>query len=478
MAALLVAAPSQSQTPPTSVAELLLQRYDFKDEDVGYLLFDLTTGDRLASHRPDEPRIPASTSKLVVTSAALQILGADYRFATTLLTTGAICEGVLYGGVFLRGGGDPTLTTDDLREFVAALQGAGVKRVVGRFAFDDSLLPTTRAINPQHPVAVSYNPGVSALSVNYNRIFLNWRRKPNSAAFKTLVLSPADGGPVVIDAITTSMLPGVRDRRIKFIPDGAQLDRWLLSPALPARGAIDLPIRNNPGRVTALLFRTLCRQHGIDLPVPQAAVTPPTARTLFTHYSAPLPDIITRVLRYSNNLAAELIGQVATRRLTSHALALHESAAAIASWYRRTLPTTDWRGFQSLNHSGLSSQTRHSPQQLADILRYAWSTRLGGVSFPDLLSPPPWGNREERIRDVVKAKSGTMSYADGLAGYLTAATGRQLGFVILLTDFAKRAALDATCNVQLAEQPPEAQTWTGRAKAFERALVTTWALQY
>src|SRR5581483_1996392 len=100
MAALLVAAPSQSQTPPTSVAELLLQRYDFKDEDVGYLLFDLTTGDRLASHRPDEPRIPASTSKLVVTSAALQILGADYRFATTLLTTGAICEGVLYGGVF------------------------------------------------------------------------------------------------------------------------------------------------------------------------------------------------------------------------------------------------------------------------------------------------------------------------------------------------------------------------------------------
>jgi D-alanyl-D-alanine carboxypeptidase/D-alanyl-D-alanine-endopeptidase (penicillin-binding protein 4) len=207
-------------------------------------------------------------------------------------------------------------------------------------------------------------------------------------------------------------------------------------------------------------------------------MTPPTARTLFTHYSAPLPEIIARVLRYSNNLAAELIGQVATRRLTSHALALHESATTIASWYRRTLPTSDWRGFQSLNHSGLSSQTRHSPQQLADILRYAWNTRLGGVSFPDLLSPPQWGNSEERFRDVVKAKSGTMSYADGLAGYLTAATGRQLGFVILLTDFAKRAALDATFNVQLAEQPPEARAWTERAKALERALVTTWVLQY
>src|SRR5262249_23002277 len=156
------------QTSPTS----LWQRYRFTDADVGYVLFDLTDGRLIEAHRPDEPRIPASTAKVVTTTAALQILGASYRFETTLFVTGAVREGVLYGAVFLRGGGDPTLSTDDLWELASALERVGVKRVVGSFAFDESFLLTTREISNQQPFTVSYNPGLSALSVNYNRIFL------------------------------------------------------------------------------------------------------------------------------------------------------------------------------------------------------------------------------------------------------------------------------------------------------------------
>jgi len=470
----------QGQPPSPPVGQVSFSRYGFADEDVGYLLFRLSDGYALAAHRPDEPRIPASTTKVVTTVAALQVLGADYRFSTALLTTGDIQAGTLSGDLYIRGGGDPTLSTDDLRDLAAALQQTGVKRVSGAFIYDDSLFPTTHELDLKQPLAASYNPGLSALSVNYNRIFLRWRRNPKSPTFTTTVISPADGGSVRLNAITTGVLAGRIDKRIQFLLDGAGMtvDRWLLSPMLPPQGTIDLPVKNNPGRIAALLFHSLCEQRGMILPPPRSGVTPTHARPIAVHSSAPLSEIITKVLRYSNNLAAELIGQTTTRQLTNRSLPLHESAASLTQWYQHAFPRTDWSSFLARNHSGLSSATRHTPRQLAEILRYAWSRPLGGVRFPELLSPPHWGNDDERLQELVKAKSGTMSYADGLVGYLTTARGQQLGFVLLITDFDKRAALDASFDVRISEPSPAAQAWTSRAKTFEKDLLARWIMQY
>ena len=469
---------SLGQATPAPALEHLLPRYGFADADVGCLLFDPANGYTLEAHRPDEPRIPASTTKVTTLIAALQILGADYRFATSLFATGEVKSGILHGSIYLRGGGDPTLTTDDLQEFVSALRRAGITSITGSFAFDESFLLSTHEINAQQPIAVSYNPGLSALSVNYNRIQLRWKRRPGDAAFATTVLSPADGGVVPVEAIRTGLLPRGLDRRITFLTDGADLDRWLLSPTLPARGQVELPVKADPGRVAALIFRTLCQQHGIALPLPQPATVPAAAQVLFTHRSESLPEIVAGVLRYSNNLSAELIGQVATRALSGRPLPLHESAAVLMDWYRRTLTNTNWHGFFSANHSGLSSATRHSPRQVADILRYGWTLPVGRSTFLQLLSPPHWEHDDNRNNTPVRAKSGTMDYADGLVGFLTTARGQHLGFVILLTDFPRRAALDATFDVRLTTPPPEASAWTERAKSLERALVTSWIAQY
>ncbi len=469
---------SRCQVTPPPALDRLLPQYEFADADVGCLLFDPANGHVLEAHRPDEPRIPASTTKVTILIAALRILGADYHFQTSLFATGEVKSGALYGSIYLHGGGDPTLTTDDLQEFVAALRRTGIARLTGSFAFDESFLPSTHEINAQQPIAVSYNPGLSALSVNYNRIQLHWQRRPGDTAFATTVLSPAEGGVVPVEAIHTGLLPRGLDRRITFLADGVDLDRWLLSPALPARGQVELPVKADPGRVAALIFRTLCQQHGIALPLPQPATVPAAAQVLYTHQSEALPEIVAGVLRYSNNLSAELIGQVAARTLSGRPLPLHESAAMVVDWYRRTLTSTNWHGFFSANHSGLSSATRHSPRQIADILRYGWTLPVGRSTFPQLLPPPHWEREDNHNNTAVRAKSGTMDYADGLVGFLTTTQGQQLGFVILISDFPRRAALDATFDVHLSDSSPEAHAWTERAKALERALVTSWIAQY
>ncbi|MSQ48042.1 MAG: D-alanyl-D-alanine carboxypeptidase/D-alanyl-D-alanine-endopeptidase [Deltaproteobacteria bacterium] len=432
----------------------------------------------IESHRPDEPRVPASTFKTTTMIAALQVLGADYRFATSVFASGEVTDNTLRGDVYLRGGGDPTLTTDDLREFITALQQAGISHVVGNFYFDESLLAPASQIEAKQAVIASYNPGLSALSVNYNRIQLHWHQQRGAPVFSSSVYSHAKGGTVPVLAITTGMLPREFDPQVRFLHEEAEVDRWLLSPTLPRQGWIELPVKSNPGRIAAFLFQTLCHKSGIDLPPPQSGRVPENTTPLYTHWSAPLPEVAAGVLKHSNNLSAELIGQVTSRKLMGRPLPVRESATAVANWYRRTLPNGPWDGLVCANHSGLSTGTRISPRQLAAILRYGWTVSAGVVPFPELLTPPLW----ERIKGApipnVRAKSGTMNYADGLAGYLTTTSGRQFGFAILLTDFAKRLTMDETQDVRVEAGDSSSRSWMRGAKGLEQGLVASWIARY
>ena len=461
--------------------DALARRYRFTPDVIGYILFDPDQGTVVESHLADTARIPASTTKIVVALAALHLLGPEYRFTTALLRDGPVQDGSLHGDLYLRGGGDPSLSSDALRHFVAALKNAGIRRVAGRFLFDDSFLPSASAINAHQPTAAAYNPGVSALSLNYNRVQLQWRHTAGGPDFRTSVWSPADSGKLPVRAIQTGVQAPGLDQRMKFLHSAPQLDRWLLSRSLPPQGWQTLPIRTDPGRVAALVFRTLCDTHGIQLPLPQPGLPPASARPVYTHASPALSQLLADTLRYSSNLSAELIGQVASRRLTGRPLTIRESAAALTTWYRRQLPDTDWQAFDSHNHSGLSSRSRHTPRQLAAILRNGWrppTDRAVTFDFAGLLPAVQRRRPPAHDRVHVRAKSGTMHYADGLAGYLQTRRGRRLGFVILLTDFARRAALDAAFDTRIASTPAPARAWTRRAKRFERALVRAWLERY
>ena len=477
------AAPT-AQEPPS--AETISSRYGFKSQDIGYLLFDPTKGTVLETHLADTPRIPASTTKVVVGLAALYILGPEYRFTTSLFKTGEIQAGTLHGDLYLRGGGDPGLSTNDLQHFVAALKDAGIQRVAGNFFFDESFLHSTNAIDAKQPAAVSYNPGLSALSLNYNRVQLHWRHKPDGTNFRTTVWSPAKGETLRIKAIRTGVLPRGLDRRIKFLPSApesaasADFDHWLLSRKLPAKGRETLPVRTDPGRFAASVFHALVQKKGHQ-PTSSTTCSRPQFHSACLHPPQPchcpsccLASYATAIISQPNSLARlPPVGYLATQCHFGNLL---------HSWLTGTVPNCRGRigrEFKCINHSGLSSLSRHTPRQLAAILTSGWRTpKQGPAHGLDFLSLLPVRESTQTGRTTVRAKSGTMNYADGLAGYLTARSGRQLGFVILLTDFSRRAALDAAFDIRFDSAPPGAQQWTERAKNLESMLVETWRRRY
>jgi D-alanyl-D-alanine carboxypeptidase/D-alanyl-D-alanine-endopeptidase (penicillin-binding protein 4) len=110
----------------------------------GAIAVDLATGRIVFERNADTPLAPASNEKLPVTIAALRTLGATYRFPTEVFGEGELVGGTWQGDLYLKGYGDPTLTSAGLARLAAALKRQGIHRVSGRVLGDESWFDSRR----------------------------------------------------------------------------------------------------------------------------------------------------------------------------------------------------------------------------------------------------------------------------------------------------------------------------------------------
>lgn len=468
---------AQGQPPPGLTDRELISFYEMPPGDVGYLVVDLADGTVLASHNPDQTFIPASVAKVPTVIGALGILGGQHRFATGLYTTGIEEGGVLSGDLYLRGGGDPFLSADNLQDLAQRLAARGVTRIDGNFYYDASQYIDHPQINPGQPQAAGYNTGVSALSVNFNRIRVRWRNGGGSVSASASAVT--DNLVVPLGDIGFSTAPAGTPVGAPYQRAGALTeDRWLLSPGLPSEGEDWLPV-GNPPLLAARILRELAADEGVALPAPLPGPTPLEAREMAVHDSFTLRAIAREVLRFSNNMSAELLGLAASRGLTSVALPLDQSADVLGVWLQQNIPGADWTGFHLDNHSGLSSASRISPDQMIAMLRFA-QRPIGGTLLEEILRDMSWEALDDLRNPAieVQAKTGTVAYARGLAGYIDAASGRRLAFAVFTTDFYRRSVHDATFDPRQRYSSGDSREWLGRARALEEHLVAGWAARF
>ncbi|MEA2780122.1 MAG: hypothetical protein QOK29_1666 [Rhodospirillaceae bacterium] len=462
----IAAAPLQAAQP-----EQLIAGFGFSDSDIGFVLVDPQSGRTFDEKHPDALFLPASVTKLPTVYAAKQILGAGYRFPTTLLRHGA--------DLYLQGGGDPVLTANDLEALAAQLPRAKGNSASGRFFYDDGLMPSLPETNDRQPVAAVYNAGIGALDVNFNRIEVSWSRRNADSPLEFRATSVADGLIVPTDWVDFAPAAADLPPEMPFLYAGdGSADHWQYSTRLPDQGATFLPVKGSSLH-TALIFRQLAILAGTSLPPAQPGRAPADAEIIGRIESRPLADIIPGLLHYSNNLSAELLGLAATRQLTGRALSLSDSSRTLNAWLEARLPGVDWRGFRLENHSGLSLHSRISPRQMASLLVLIGADPVVTASLPTLnhggITAAASNGPPERL---LAGKSGTMDYASGLVGYLAARDGRPLAFAIFVFDRDRRAALDATFDGRILEPTPQARDWTRRARALEAALLKRWMANF
>jgi D-alanyl-D-alanine carboxypeptidase/D-alanyl-D-alanine-endopeptidase (penicillin-binding protein 4) len=462
---------SANTAQPAPSPAQLIANHGFAESDVGFLLVDLLSGKVLEEKAPDQLFMPASVAKLATAYAAAQKLGADYRFSTTILRRGA--------NVYLQGGGDPVLTANDLQGLAADLRAAKAGGAVGRFFFDDTRIPPVPEVSDGQPVATPYNAGFGALNVDFNRIEVTWSRSGGSGELIFQAHTIADGLILPSDWVTfapaASNLPS--GALFLYACNGA-MDRWQYSKHLPDHGDTFLPVRSTSLH-TSLVFRELALAAGVPLPAPEPGHVPANAVAIGRVDSPPLSEILSGLLRYSNNAEAELIGLATSRKLTGRSLSLAESSKALVLWLEQQSPGTDWRGFHLENHSGLSSKTRLSPRQMISLLTLI-------ARDPALMAALPPREEDGGIASPAKTtyarpiagKSGTMDYARALAGFFPARDGRPLAFAIFIFDARRRAELDATMDRRILDPSPAAQAWNHRARALDDALFKSWMAKF
>jgi len=450
--------------PKAASAEALIARAELGGR-VGFAVADAKTGLLLESREARRGLPPASVTKAVTALYALGTLGAGHRFFTELVAMGPVSGGVLKGDLILKGGGDPTLDTDRMVKLAAELKAAGVREVQGRFYVDGTALPSLNEIDRDQPEHVGYNPAISGIALNFNRVHFEWKRAGGKWA-------------TTMDARSNSHRPSVRFAKMKIASRDMPVytyagkgeeDHWSVSAkALGKGGSRWLPVRH-PEIYAGEVLRDLARAQGVTLPQPQKGTGRGGGRVLVRQQSVELSRMCRDFLFYSNNLMAEMVGLAATKARNGKVSTLKASAGEMSQWAGQQL---GMKSSRFVDHSGLGDASEATAEDMALAL-----VRARGVIEPLLKRfdmRDSKGNVMKNHPIGVHAKTGTLNFVSALAGYARAPDGTLMSFAIFAADESTRARIKRDDR----ESPRGARSWNRRAKGLQQGLIERWGALY
>ena len=392
------------------------------------------------------PLTIASVSKIFSTAAALSGLGKDYQFKTTLYRSGTIAGGLLSGSLLVVGGGDPNLSgrfyDNDIQavfdRWADGLKAAGISRVSGDLILNASFFDSSYR-NPGWPPGQEarwYQAPVSALSFNDNCVSVSVLpgKRPGSPA-SVRFEPPTNFLQAVSSATTVSARRPARvavarsfGSRVVHVAGTVPFNRYGWSTVI----AID-----DPPRYFGTVLKERFAQHGIaiDGKVVDSPVKPdPTWAVVATTTSDLLPSIAVANKRSQSFYAEQIFKTLAAEK------------GKEGSWSEAVRLEKDFLGSLGLDPvrydlhdgSGLNPANRVAAGDIVLFLRKMAVSSLAEDWVPTLaISGGGDGTLRHRFRDRhvrgrVFAKTGSLDHVNSLAGYATAASGKNYVFAIVL----------------------------------------------
>ncbi len=344
----------------------------------GLVLVVDAEGAELVAQNADEPFVPASVTKIVTAWLATEVLGGDYRFETRFYLDD---KRVLY----VRGGGDPFLISEELAPLATELVAAVGKAPIAGIVLDASYYPSNLRIPGIENDGEAYDALNSALAVNFNTVYaVRSGNKVRSAEKQT---------PITPLAIAQFRARG---------PGGSGRISLAQDPAVSLQYAGEL--------IAAFIERAGGSVKGKI----STGSVPQGLQPVYVHRSRPLSEILVELLRASNNyIANQVFLEIGGRRLGGPVSL--EKSLEVAN---EMLAAQGLAGAIHLEEgSGISRDNRFTARGLAKVLELF-------APHADLL----------RGHDGGMNKTGTMEGVRTLAGYADTATHGRVRFVISLAN--------------------------------------------
>lgn len=456
---------------------------------VSYKMVNLATGEVVADVNSQMAATPASVTKLITTSTALEILGPDYRFPTYLETDGFISNDTLYGNLIIRGTGDPTFgslfcgSKSIMDSVVFAVTAKGIKVVRGDIIADPSCY-NRRPVSDKwvwEDVGLHYGAGVYGINIYDNTaIYLFNSDKGGSSYISHVVndLPYMDNVNEVrvsssVGEILTAYSAPYSSRRFFYgsLVSGRKNISLKVSTTNPpllaayklysSLGNIGVKVTGSPREVIlnssgkASLSRPFVELSESSSPSEleningNSEVASPAGEAsadafsfdnhtvIKTFYSLPLKDIITETNYKSNNLYAESIFRHLALTASSRNASSAQSLDIIRGFWANK--GVNVKNMSLYDGCGLSPQGALPASTIVDMLVYMYNSK----NYSTFLNSLPLAGKDGTVAGMlrntpleckVRMKSGSFSGTCAYAGYISV-NGNNYAFAVMFNNF-------------------------------------------
>ncbi|MGA3189628.1 MAG: D-alanyl-D-alanine carboxypeptidase/D-alanyl-D-alanine-endopeptidase [Bryobacteraceae bacterium] len=445
---LLLAASCPAQTLPERLNHLLETgpgKYF-----AGIQVVSLDTKKILFKYNDEDLFMPASNMKVLTTALALLRLGPDYRFSTHLVREST-------GDVVLIGSGDPSLSgrvypyaidsgsgppLHALEALADRAVAAGLTRIDGDVVGDDRLYPWA----PYPPswteddMQREYGAPVSALTLNDNIIALTIEPGAEAGDAAKISLSPQIEYYAIDNRIVTVAKGGEARIRISRAQNGRQLLLWGSIPAGHSSFGEDLPV-DDPALFSAQALYDLLTRRGVTITGKPVArhrsvhddYNPAPSEELATRVSPPLVELLQVTDKTSQNLHAELMLRAvghATRYMGTRESGIEE----MATLFKQAGAAAGDARLE--DGSGLARNVMVTPRLMVRILAHLYASKHREAFISLFPIGGEDGTLKNRLTSEIHAKTGTLSRAIALSGYVESKTRGWLAFSIIVNSFS------------------------------------------
>lgn len=410
----------------------LLATEGIRNAAVGITVKQIKDGQMVIAHNPAMALTPASVAKILPTWFALQEKGADYRFQTSVSYTGDIKDGLLKGNIVLKASGDPTL---DSRYFpnhtlvtalVLAIQKAGIRRIQGNILIEGAEKGTNIPGSwPWEDISNYYAALYLPFNYRDNTYTLTFRSGTPGSSAQLISIDPTLPGIEISNEVKVSAV----NKDDAWIFGGPFSSGLCVKGTIPSgrsafkvKGAMHDPAAFFINELTIALS-----EKSIQLEKQNSSATGQTE--LLRLYSPRLEEIVFHTNKASVNLFAESLGYlVGQEEWPGKASALLTNAKVDAS------------GLILNDACGLSPMNAVPSQVFTDLL-----VNIGRGGNTVFLRSLPIAGVDgglagycyafPRLKNNMKAKTGSMSGVRCLTGYITRINGEQLAFTVLINHY-------------------------------------------
>ena len=388
----------------------------------GFVVYDPKTKKVINSYNENASLIPASTTKLLTTEAAMSLFGKDYQWVTQLEYSGDIDEnGILNGNLYIIGSNDPSLGTGRagastygalVSDFVKSIKELGIKRVKG-----DIILKTAVFRNNKNTVLPAnivwkgsenyFLPAGSTNDTDPRHEKLLGNKKPDN--YKYIYVSP-----YTQDIVYTENFGG-----------------FALSTKLP-----DAPVYLANNLKTSLAKNGIPTE-GKVINKSEPQNTEEERKKITAYLSPKLEDLVYFINQTSNNHMSEALLK-STGFYKEGNYSLDTGKATVNK--HLTKKTFDFQGFNYADGSGLSRSNVITPMSQVKFL----SELMNEKHFDSYFKSLPIGGQTGTLRSMflnteaygqVFAKTGTLNRVKTLAGYIKTKKGKLLTFSLLINNY-------------------------------------------